>query len=498
MRFLIAMTSALWLAASAPVHADGPYEGPWIASSLQVRYQVSSWGTHCGPRPPGSTSEPGGPVTVRQSGDTLTFTGAVRGVTNGCWSDNPEVRRISSRYQSGTWTTTCATSSSNSKPERGQYTLRASGDQLSFRETTSWDWQLQDSHCVATRTATRTFTRVGEGPSEPEEPEEPAATGCTPGAPARLRLGPAEANLEPGERVCFRPRVTDAAGCPVPSARVQLALDAPTARQARLDGRCFQAARTAAEGEGEFRVIATSGGLRDVARVRVAPADLSGLVAQRRGTGGTEGDEIDPSSTGASGVAARALQDGPGAMLWLGLAGALLLVLGIGVVVWVLRRQATRTTRAAAMSERPPDSMTPGSPTPDATTSDGAARAAAAGNACPSCGRTAPAGTTFCPHDGTPLSAPPPAAPAPAPSGPTGAAAATGETLICPRCRRGFPATTTMCPTDQVPLLPYATFVAEQKQAEESQQRVCPKCGTRYEGTVQFCGKDGATLVQAT
>ncbi|HJL46037.1 MAG TPA: hypothetical protein RMG45_09385, partial [Polyangiaceae bacterium LLY-WYZ-15_(1-7)] len=146
--------------------------GQWRAGPLQIRNVIGRWGDDCPQRLPATQTEPGGAVTISESGDHLRFSGAVRGATNACWSERPGLRRISARYEanSKTWTVICRTPSSDAQQESGRYTFRLGSDgRLGFEERTEWDWRLNESHCQATRRATRTFTRVdAAGTTEPE------------------------------------------------------------------------------------------------------------------------------------------------------------------------------------------------------------------------------------------------------------------------------------------------------------------------------------------
>ncbi|MCW5837896.1 MAG: zinc ribbon domain-containing protein, partial [Labilithrix sp.] len=101
---------------------------------------------------------------------------------------------------------------------------------------------------------------------------------------------------------------------------------------------------------------------------------------------------------------------------------------------------------------------------------------------CPSCGREQPAGTSFCPHDGAPLA-------------PASKALAQGG--ICPVCNKGFGPDVTVCPDDKEELLPSPMHAAivQRAPAAASRGKICPTCGGRFEGSAEFCGKDGTVLV---
>jgi predicted nucleic acid-binding Zn ribbon protein len=70
--------------------------------------------------------------------------------------------------------------------------------------------------------------------------------------------------------------------------------------------------------------------------------------------------------------------------------------------------------------------------------------------------------------------------------------------MICPVCRRGYPPDARFCPTDAEELVPYAMFVASQRNRPPEGSpttKICPDCGHRYDVDVRFCGKDGRELV---
>ncbi len=523
MRTLLAL---LILATPAITAAEGPFEGTWRAGPLEIRNQTESWGADCPMRLPATQTEPGGEVRITQSGDQLTFTGAVRGGTNRCWSEQPGLRRVSSTFQGGRWTTICRTPSEVAQAETGTYTWRASGEStLTYEETTRWDWRLNTSHCVATRTARRTLTRVTAAPvAEPppptmvSEPEpEPEPERCTPGAPARLRVSPLDP-IAPGDRACVRARVVDANGCTVPNAPLEVSVLGEA--RGRLEGRCFVAA--SAGSEGVVRIAVRSGELSEVVTLRVETEDLTALTARRlrEGSSRPTGPQA-AEAEGASGVAARALEGDPGALAWVGGGVALLVIAGVVVLALARRRLApggsAETAREPiagnaaqapiagdvpgqarmATAEMAPESIVGDSarepivgdaPTQErmATAAPTHPRATSATPAppvrrvCPTCGAETQ-GRDFCPHDGAKLLDL---------LDPTLRA----QGMICPTCRRGYPAEARTCSQDGAELLPYSVYAARQKQRATAAHKICPKCGTHYDAGTTFCGKDGSPL----
>ncbi len=496
----------LWTAAlAAGAQAQG-YAGEWQASPLTIQNRTASWGADCPGRLPARQSEPGGNVRIAQSGDHLTLSGATRGNTRSCFGENPALRRVSSRYQNGTWTIVCRTPESDSRAESARYSLRATDENtLTYRETTEWDWQLNESRCRVTRTATRTFRRAGvapEPPSEPEPPTEPEQPACEAGPPANLRLSPREASVAPGEQVCFSARVVDAAGCTVRGARPTLRLEG--GEGLTLRGRCVAASSTAS---GTFRIQARHGDFSARASGVVSQEDLSDLIAQRSGrTLGQDGGEA--SGDGASGVSASA--EGADMTFLLGGLAALVVLLLLAAVFFLRRKKEPVSTYDAGPSDvasgavenagpavesaipvtaAPSTSAAPSASTAPSTSAVPSTAVAAPipapapppkpPSVCPKCEREW-GDTIFCPEDGTELidlSDP--------------RVIAKGK--ICPKCRTGYGGDVDRCQHDGETLVFYALFDARQKLTGAG-QRTCSQCGRSFGADVAFCPEDGTKL----
>lgn len=471
--------------------ADGPYEGTWTAGPTRIEVSVSSWGPDCGPRPQSTTVPSPGNVRITQDGDHLEFHGRTTQRTDRCWSENRAVRRVSSSHQSGVWRTVCRTPENDARAETGTYTLRASGeDRLELSDVSRYDWQLNESRCVGTITSSQTFTRVrtGGGSTRPDPVPEPQEPACTPGAPARIRLAPQNAEVEPGGEVRFRARVVDAAGCTVRGRNVQWSLVEPDARTARLTNGVFTAAANAAEAEGAFTVVARAGELEARTQVTVRTADLSDLIAKRTSGGVVQvaDDEGDASGGSAAGLVARRA-DEKSSLLWPLLGAGVALFLIAGAAFFLLRRK--RPSARSVEDSFPPPAPARAVPTvppgaPATRTPVASARAPGAPRVCPVCHKEYDDATIgFCPADGAPLA---------------DTSAPSGQAWICPTCRRGFGEGVRVCPTDGDELIPYALFVKQHREQEGGageRTKICPKCGDRYALTVTFCGKDGSELV---
>lgn len=242
--------------------------------------------------------------------------------------------------------------------------------------------------------------------------------------------------------MCFRAHVTDAANCAVRNANVDLALEGTATGGATFRDACFNAGNNAAQSEGEFRIVGTSGALRDVARVRVRLSDLSDLIARRgeEGLFGTDTHTAAPATPQDTvDVAARSAttETGSTATVVAVVSG---LVLGLLLLAFfVLLRRKKSQVAVPAEEDAWSAPAAPAAPTPPANT----------------------------------------------------------ENMICPVCRRGYAPNDATCSHDGATLLPYSKFVADSKAAEElhSKSKLCPKCGERYPMTSTFCGKDGTTLI---
>lgn len=402
---------------------------------MNIQVSVQSWGTDCGPRPTSSTSNGGGTFGITQSGDHLTFRLQSQRTTRTCWSENRAVQRVSSSVRAGTWTIVCRTPAEDSRAETGRYTIQALGDdRLQFTDQSEYNWQLNESSCVATIRTTQSFTRVGSGAATPAPENAPR---CTPGAAARIALRPARADVPPGGEQCFTARVVDAAGCPV-RGRVA-ALRVADGNPGTISGLCYQAADSA----GSANILASAGALRAEATVTVRSMDLSDLIARRTETGsvGSGTPDEDATSETAALVSTPPADEPPDLLVPSIAVGAALLLLIFGVVVLRMRSNktsatTTRDVRIVRESLRAP--------------------AMAAADAAP-------------------------------------AEVDEAGDLICPQCRRGYPDGTESCPHDGTALMPYKDFAAGPK----DESKICPTCSKRFPATTKFCGEDGATLVPA-
>lgn len=484
-RLPFALVVALWWPAAA-LAQDEPsapvnYEGTWVRSGQSISVDVSSWGADCGPRPQSSSGGGSGRVSIRQADRELVLSGGVRTErSDGCWSMNPRVRRVSHSQSEGRWRTTCRTPADDPKFEEGTYTLRAtSPDAIVYRESSRYDWRLQADHCIATITLSWSYSRVGAAPppvANTDEPTPPAPTPtpppvrcASPGEPARVLLDAARRRIEAGEQVCLRPRVVDASGC---ETTASAELQSP---DATLTGNCFEVPVDAPDGQ-RFRVRATSGSLHAEATLVVQSPDIMGYLAARTEDGSgapAAGQASSASAPQAGGLSAEPARPREDPILWLVLviAAVALLILGVAFVLFRnQRRQPVRSASARAAATAPRPAAVP------------ASSPATAHLVCPTCHAEFEEGQ-FCPHDASRLAET-------VDEGRPGA--------VCPKCHRGFDPTVRFCPHDSEELVPYTMHEAMAPRVHRhrgEKGKICPACAARYEIDATFCGKDGSELV---
>ena len=472
-----------WPAAALAQDSPEPppnYEGSWARSGQSISVDVSSWGPDCGPRPQSSSGGGGGRVSIRQADRELVLSGGVRTErSDGCWSMNPRVRRVSHSQSQGSWRTTCRTAADDPKFEEGTYSLRAtSPNAIVYREASRYDWRLQADHCVARITLSWTYSRVGAAPppiaQEPDEPpttpenDTPPPVRCaSPGEPARILLDPGR-RVEAGEQVCVRPRVVDASGCDTPAVAQ---LESP---DTTLSGNCFEVPAEAPDGQ-RYRVQASAGSLRAETTLVVRSPDIMGYLAARTEDNGAAAAEATtpPSAPSAGGLSAEPARPREDPILWLVLVIAAVALLILGVAFVLFRNQRRQPTSAQRRSSR-------GSgPRPAATGDPERERGRLI---CPTCHAEFEEGQ-FCPHDASRL------------------AEGVDEVrpgAVCPRCHRGFDPSIRYCPHDSeelVPFSPQESMSGRPHRHRGEKGKICPACAARYELDATFCGKDGSELV---
>jgi len=437
--------------------------GTYKAGSATTVAEVTTWGTDCGPKPRSGTDTEQPSVVVKVQTTQLSLVFPDRTLrSDGCWSPNPNVRLVNATASSNRWRAECRTAVGDAKKERGVYTLNASTpDVLELVEESDYDWQLNESHCVAKVRITQRVAR-GAAALKPAPPAvvtpaptpDPATTGCVPGVLARLRLRPKDAQIAPGDKVCFTARGLDAAGCTLETSGLSLKweLEKPEGVTGTLSGSCFKAASSAAEAEGRFKLIVSSGAVREEATISVTSADLSDITARRSASG----SELDVSESD-DGVSELGIEAAVMRSSWpVKLAVAALMLGCLAAAGWLLSLRLRR-------HDEPSDERF-GEPAPRRRGSSG-----------------------------SPGSSDAPASGQGGASGRPGPSSGAGEQLICPSCRRGYPGGTERCPKDGSVPIPYAEFTRH-AQAADTRARTCPSCGAQLAAGALFCGSCGSKV----
>jgi hypothetical protein len=460
---------ALWIAfgiAVAASDARGSAEqlaGTWKRATSNLTVRVTNWGENCGPAPKSYSNNTVLELEIVSQGRHLVFTkGGLR--TDRCSSANPKLVTKSENVAEAQWERVCETPADDSKFEHDEYVFTASGRyRIEYHAKSNYDWSLNGDHCVLSIEERRVFVRSPEdmardaakGGDEAAPPEEEAApssdSACTrQGDVRRIQIVPKEADVGPGERLCFKAFGFDASGCRFDAEA------AWTAEQNRVEARglmgrngCFQAGATAAESEGTYAIVAQFEGKRAAAAVTVVFPDYGSLARARLdpsreidgGVGGTRtASSIVPlppapiASAAPASVKAKALV----AVISASAVAAAALALAL---VWFRRRAAAR--RSLDFDEDP----LPSRPSDTASIR------------CAKCGASFPAGARFCPNDGTILSPLPPQEP---PNG----AGDDARGMVCPTCNRGYSADARFCPHDSSRLLPYPEWRSLRRRAK--------------------------------
>ena len=520
------------LLASRSARAEPRLDGRWKQSPLREDFTVQQWlDTGCGPPPHSTTTGGGEVVDVRMEGDELAFVGGGRVFrTNQCYDPMPTLSRETHSRDAGgkTWRTRCTTAPADPrKATLNTLVVATTEAHIDLVETGRYEITLENGRCIADVKRTRSFTLVRDDEAAPtvtattapptptgKDPEAPKAGACgSPGEPSRLEVRPSKKLLRTGEGFRFRALVLDAKGCETRTPTTWRMAPESGGKGVTVDAVGRVSVKNDAT-EGDVEIIATAAGkdTRVIVEV-VSPARYDELLAR---SGLNAAGEDDAASSVA--IASQSIGAGEGRvedrsrerrLIFLVIVGAVLLALGVVAVV-ILRRsrrakalldeanerhearvqqvldrrrqreaehaaqqRAHEASLAAARAARPKTVAMGPSPT-------GPGRLEMT---CPSCGREEPAGTKFCPHDGTPLA-------------PGGKAGSQGGG-ICPVCNKGFGPDVTVCPTDKEELLPYPVHaaMAQRSPAVASRGKICPTCGERFDGGAEFCGKDGTILV---
>lgn len=526
--------------------ADGPFDGQWTTTAVAETFTVQQWSSACGPAPVSGTLVPGGPAMVTSSGGELVIQGPRTLRTDACLDPLPTLARSVHTSDSHSWRTRCQTPPSD--PRRAvintAYFGSADATSISIAETGRYEFTVNGAQCIAdvkrsgslarvsapaatsTVAPTATTTATAAAPPAPPPPNPyvstPKVDCSSPGDPAVLQVRPSRKLLKVGDTFGFRGVVLDASGCPTGTpitwtvGTVTFSDGQAHGGQPAVDASGKLTVPSTDFGDATFDVIATAAGKSAHVSVEVAaPADYSALLAQSGLDPNGERDEpaIAVIATSSIGAEAARAQDAARKkrFVFIGVVGSLALVLGV-VALFGARRARKAKLAEAAAGERHAEKMRAyekqkaereaqhaaqmkkhleGIAIAQQQTAATIARGLDTGPLfCPSCRKEYPAGTAFCAVDSNRLISI--RGHEALLGGPSGG--------VCPVCHRGFNPGVKVCPEHREELLPapVASVAAPpSQQAAEAPRRgkICPKCGTRFDGNAAFCGQDGSSLV---
>ncbi len=492
--------------------ADVSYDGQWKQTALKEEFTVQQWLAGCGPAPASHSTGGGESIAVTQEGDELSFVGGGRVFkSNQCYDDMPTLAREShSRDPSGKqWRTHCSTPAGDPRRATMNTLISVTSDtHIDLAETGRYEITLTDGKCTADVKRSRGFdlvkptTPVASVTVAPTATVAPVKVCEHVGDPVRLEVRPSRKLMKTGGTFTFNAVVLDGAGCATPTPTkwsvesgsgvtidaqglVTVAADAPEGSAVVVATAASKSAKVTVDvsSPDHYADLLASSGLN-----ASGESDVASTVAIASSSLGTEGARAEDSSKRRRGI-------------FIAVVCAFTAILGIVALVgWRRSKKAQRLQKEAEerhaermeefeARQRERSSMHQAQLRAHEESVKRAEEAKRAGSAkgasgqveCPSCRREYPAGSQFCPHDGSKLQ----------PQGALGAPLGN----LCPVCKRGYDAQTKVCPADGEELVPQAAFHAAGVPGAKPKGKICPTCGGRFEGEAIFCGKDGTALV---
>ncbi len=485
------------------------YDGQWKQTALKEEFTVQQWLPGCGPAPASHSTGGGETINVTQEGDELSFVGAGRVFkSNQCYDDMPTLAREShSRDPSGKiWRTHCSTPAGDPRRATMNTLIQVTSDShIDIVETGRYEISLTDGKCTADVKRSRSFDQVKATPVASATATATATATARPkvcehvGEPARFEVRPSRKLMKTGDTFTFNALVLDTNGCSIPT-KTTWSVESGSGITVDGAGLVTVAADAA---EGSATIVATAAGKSAKVTVDVSsPAHYADLLASSGLNASGESDvastvTIASSSLGTEGARAEDTAKRRRTVFIAVVAGITLLLGIIAFLGFRRSKKAERIAREAA--ERHAERMDEFEARERSRAETHAAelrahqasvqhveavkaKRAAGALECPSCRREYPAGSQFCPIDGSAL----------IPQGAVGAPLGN----VCPVCKRGYDSHTKVCPADGEELVPQAVFGATAPPpVAKPRGKICPTCGGRFEGEATFCGKDGTALV---
>ena len=189
--------------ASLPTDASAEPQtlaGSWSATPMSEAVTVGSWVDECGPKPK-SSSSPGGPFKVTLSGDELVFSGGKSFRTDQCW-DMGLAKRVSHsatpsiRY----WKTRCESPAGDPRKATITTVVRAvDDDTIVLSETARYSSTMASGDCSASVERSRTFKIVARDGAAPaaSSPSSPSTAPSPSIVPSASATAPPTATTPP-------------------------------------------------------------------------------------------------------------------------------------------------------------------------------------------------------------------------------------------------------------------------------------------------------------
>ena len=92
--------------------------------------EVPEWGSDCGQRPESHRGSTGRAVRVSMDGNNVVIEDRPRMRSDGCWSQNPRVRRTGGGGSAPRWTSQCSTPADDYQHEEATYTTSIEGTRI--------------------------------------------------------------------------------------------------------------------------------------------------------------------------------------------------------------------------------------------------------------------------------------------------------------------------------------------------------------------------------
>ncbi|MBX3188034.1 MAG: hypothetical protein KF819_13515 [Labilithrix sp.] len=464
--FALAFAALAW---SAPASADLQLDGRWRQSALREDFTVQQWLPNgCGPTPQSAATGGGEIIAIRMEGDELAFVGGGRVYrSNQCYDQMPTLARVAhSRDANGkTWRTRCTTPANDPRQAILNTLVVATTDtHIDVIETGRYEVVIESGRCVADVKRTRSYSLIQDekpavsaapppAPTVKEPPRsDPKPPACeSPGDPSRLEVRPSKKLLRTGESFQFRPLVLDAKGCATKTPTTwKLAPGAPAG--VTVDAKTGLVKIGGDVREGTVEIVATAADKDARVTIEVtSPARYDELLAKSDLNAAGETDVAAVATIGSLGAGESRVEDRAKTRRYtfVAIVGAVLVLLGVVATILARRSRKAKTLEREAEERH------------EAKVAEVLSRRAE---------REAEHAAQMRAHEESV-----------AHRNAKVAEAAAARAAQRQRAEEAAKAAAS---------LPHPATLSKPKRG-----KICPTCGDRFDGTADFCGKDGTQLV---